>query len=97
MGKSGYFFGQPVYGQLIQDNTLSAAALAERIGITAKAVEKQIGRMRADGVLQWRDAGRWNYHLLFREDILTWPSNIYFSGQVSISSLKTRLSYGRII
>ncbi len=37
---------------LSQDNTLSAATLAERIGITAKAVEKQIARMKADGVLR---------------------------------------------
>lgn len=31
---------------------LSAAALAERIGITAKAVEKQIAALKADGVLR---------------------------------------------
>ena len=37
---------------LSQDNTQSAATLAERIGITAKAVEKQIARMKADGVLR---------------------------------------------
>lgn len=30
---------------LSQDNSLSAAALAERIGITPKAVEKHIARM----------------------------------------------------
>lgn len=37
---------------LSQDNTLSATAIAERIGITSKAVEKQIARMKADGVLR---------------------------------------------
>lgn len=37
---------------LSQDNTLSAATLAERIGITAKAVEKQIAALKADGVLR---------------------------------------------
>ena len=37
---------------LSQDNTLSATALAERIGITPKAVEKQIAKMKADGVLR---------------------------------------------
>ena len=31
---------------------LSAAALAERISITAKAVEKQIAGMKADGELR---------------------------------------------
>lgn len=37
---------------LSQNNTLSAATLAERIGITAKAVEKQIAALKADGVLR---------------------------------------------
>ncbi len=37
---------------LSQDNTLSAAVLAERIGITPKAVEKHIARLKADGVIK---------------------------------------------
>lgn len=37
---------------LSQDNTLSATLLAERIGITPKAVEKQIAKLKADGVLK---------------------------------------------
>jgi fic family protein len=37
---------------LSQDNTLSAIALARRIGITSKAVEKQIARLKADGALR---------------------------------------------
>ena len=37
---------------LSQDNTLSATALARRIGITPKAVEKQIARLKADGTLR---------------------------------------------
>ncbi len=37
---------------LSRDNTLSATALAERIGITPKAVEKQIAKMKVDGVLR---------------------------------------------
>ena len=37
---------------LSQDNTLSATALARRIGITPKAVEKQIARLKADGALR---------------------------------------------
>ncbi len=36
---------------LSQDNTLSAAALARRIGITPKAVEKHIAKLKAEGVL----------------------------------------------
>lgn len=43
---------EKIMALLSQDNTLSAAALAERIDITAKAVEKQIARMKADGVLR---------------------------------------------
>ena len=43
---------EKIMALLSQDSTLSAANLAERIGITAKAVEKQIARMKADGVLR---------------------------------------------
>ncbi len=43
---------EKIMALLSQDNTQSAATLAERIGITAKAVEKQIARMKADGVLR---------------------------------------------
>ena len=51
---------------LSQDNTLSAATLAERIGITAKAVEKQIAALKADGGAPTNpdrtraDIGRWS-------------------------------------
>ena len=43
---------EKIMALLSQDNTLSAADLAERIGITAKAVEKQIAALKADGVLR---------------------------------------------
>lgn len=43
---------EKIIALLSLDSTLSAAALAERIGITAKAVEKQVARMKADGVLR---------------------------------------------
>ena len=43
---------EKILALLSQDNTLSAAALAEQIGITPKAVEKQIAKMKADGVLR---------------------------------------------
>lgn len=42
---------EKIIALLSQDSTLSAAALAERISITAQTVEKQIARMKADGVL----------------------------------------------
>ena len=37
---------------LSQDNTFSAAALAERLGITPKAVEKQISKLKAEGIIK---------------------------------------------
>lgn len=37
---------------LSQDNSLSAAALAKRIGITSKAVEKHIAKMKTEGILK---------------------------------------------
>lgn len=37
---------------LSKDSTLSATALAKQIGITAKAVEKQIARLKAEGLLK---------------------------------------------
>lgn len=43
---------EKIIALLSQDSTLSAAALAERISITAQTVEKQIARMKADGVLR---------------------------------------------
>lgn len=43
---------EKIIALLAQDNTLSAVALAGRIGITPKAVEKHIARMKADGVLK---------------------------------------------
>lgn len=43
---------EKIIALLSQDNTLSAAALAERIGITPKAVEKHIAKMKAEGILK---------------------------------------------
>lgn len=37
---------------LSEENTLSAAAIAERIGITPKAVEKQISKLKAEGIIK---------------------------------------------
>ena len=37
---------------LSKENTLSAAAIAERIGITPKAVEKQISKLKAEGIIK---------------------------------------------
>lgn len=43
---------EKIMALLSQDSALSAVALAEQIGITAKAVEKQIAKMKAEGVLR---------------------------------------------
>ena len=37
---------------LEKDNRLSAAAIAKKIGITAKAVEKHLARLKADGIIE---------------------------------------------
>lgn len=37
---------------LSRDGSLTALALAARIGITPKAVEKQIARLKADGLIE---------------------------------------------
>lgn len=37
---------------LSKENTLSAAVIAERIGITPKAVEKQIAKLKAEGIIK---------------------------------------------
>ena len=37
---------------LSEDGKLSAAGLAERLGISAKAVEKHIARLKADGIIE---------------------------------------------
>ena len=43
---------EKIIALLSQDNSLSAVALAERIGITPKAVEKHIAKMKAEGILK---------------------------------------------
>lgn len=45
---------EKIIALLSQDNTLSATALAKRIGIPPpkKAVEKQIAGLKADGILR---------------------------------------------
>ena len=37
---------------LSRDETITTAALADRLGITRKAVEKQIARLKADGIVR---------------------------------------------
>ncbi len=37
---------------LSEDGKLSAVGLAERLGISAKAVEKHLARLKADGVIE---------------------------------------------
>ena len=43
---------EKIIALLSQENSLSAAALAGRIGITQKAVEKQIAKMKAEGIFR---------------------------------------------
>ena len=43
---------EKILNLLLHDNTLTAIALAERIGITPKAVEKQIAALKAEGLLK---------------------------------------------
>lgn len=43
---------EKIITMLSEDGTLTMAALARRIGITTKAVEKQIARLKADGILE---------------------------------------------
>ena len=43
---------EKIVGLLSQDGSLTAVALAARIGITPKAVEKQIARLKADGLIE---------------------------------------------
>ena len=47
---------------LEEDGKLSAVAVAEKIGISAKAVEKHLARLKADGVIERigpAKGGRW--------------------------------------
>ena len=37
---------------LAQDGKLSAASLAETIGITPKAIEKHLAKLKAEGIIQ---------------------------------------------
>ena len=43
---------EKIISLLREDGRLSAVALAEKIGITAKAVEKHLARLKADGTIQ---------------------------------------------
>lgn len=43
---------EKIISLLRKDGNLSAVAIAERIGITSKAVEKHLARLKADGIIQ---------------------------------------------
>ncbi|MBQ2046711.1 MAG: Fic family protein [Muribaculaceae bacterium] len=43
---------EKIISLLHEDGNLSAVAIAERIGITSKAVEKHLARLKADGIIQ---------------------------------------------
>ena len=46
---------------LSEDGKLSAAALAEKLGISAKAVEKHLARLKADGIIERIGAAKGGY------------------------------------
>ena len=43
---------EKIIALLTENGKLSAVALAERIGISAKAVEKHLANLKADGILK---------------------------------------------
>lgn len=43
---------EKIVALLSEDGKLSAAALAEKIGITAKSVEKHLANLKADGIIE---------------------------------------------
>ena len=43
---------EKIIALLAEDGKLSAVALAEKVGITAKAVEKHLARLKADGIIE---------------------------------------------
>ena len=44
--------GEKIVALLSEDGKLSAAALAEKIGISAKAVEKHLANLKAKGIIE---------------------------------------------
>lgn len=60
-GKKSAKSGEKIIALLSLDNTLSTTALAQRIGITPKAVEKHIFRLKADGALRRIGADKGGY------------------------------------
>ncbi|MDY3070422.1 MAG: winged helix-turn-helix transcriptional regulator [Parabacteroides sp.] len=52
VGRKANKVGRKIIALLSQNNSLSAAALAGLIGITPKAVEKHIAKMKAEGILK---------------------------------------------
>lgn len=43
---------EKIIALLSEDGKLSAAALAEKLGISAKSVEKHLANLKADGIIQ---------------------------------------------
>ena len=69
---------------IAEDGKLSAAALAEKIGISAKAVEKQLAKLKAEGIIDRKGpakGGEW----VVKKPVLN-PENV-----------KIRLNIGRIM
>ena len=72
-GKKNTKSREKIIALLSQDNTLSATTLAQRIGITPKAVEKQIAILKANGALQRIGPDKGGYWLVVEKtDCFFW-------------------------
>ena len=55
-----------IMGLIREDNSLSAAAIAKKISLTSRAVEKNIRQLREDGYLLRVGAARGGYWLILK-------------------------------
>ena len=58
---------EKIISLLLQDGSLSAASLAGHIGITAKAVEKQLARLKAEGLIRRVGPDKGGYWQVLKE------------------------------
>ena len=55
-----------IMGLIRTDNSLSAAAMAEKLSLTSRAVEKNIRQLREDGFLLRKGSARGGYWLVLK-------------------------------
>ena len=58
---------EKIIALLSNDNTLTMAAIARQIGITQKAVEKQIARLKADGIIKRIGSDKGGHWLVIKD------------------------------